>query len=99
LQGEVHVIQHDEVGTGLLVVGLAAVADADEGGGDVHGLYLEKGSKSLLFCEQKRSKKNFISSVWRCRCQQGAKRSKSFFGSFFSKKELLTFFTRASSAV
>jgi hypothetical protein len=49
--------------------------------------------KSLLFCEQKRSKKNF-DSRGRLPVPGSHRREaeQSFFGSFFSKKELLSFF-------
>jgi len=39
---------------------------------------------------KKEAKKTLIRLMWRRRCLIRAKRSKSFFGSFFSKKELLT---------
>jgi general secretion pathway protein H len=50
----------------------------------------EKRKKDLLFVNKKKQN-NFASrGLWRERCPKRAKRSKSFFGSFFSKKELLS---------
>jgi hypothetical protein len=48
------------------------------------------GRKSLLFFEKKRSKKNFYYRV--CGTARATRREaeQSFFGSFFSKKELLS---------
>jgi hypothetical protein len=52
---------------------------------------ISQEGKSLLFCEQKRSKKNFAPGGVRLRrCPTRAKRSKSLFGSFSSEKELLS---------
>jgi hypothetical protein len=49
---------------------------------------MTKERKSLLFCEQKRSKKNFDSPVGAPAVPQRG--NQSFFGNFFSKKELLS---------
>jgi hypothetical protein len=49
----------------------------------------EGRQKSLLFCEQKRSKKNFV-SFGPVAVSTPREAEQSFFGSFFSKKERLT---------
>jgi hypothetical protein len=46
--------------------------------------------KNLLFCEQKRSKKNFISLMGLRPVPQDG--NQSFFASFCSQKEVLSFF-------
>jgi hypothetical protein len=46
--------------------------------------------QALLFCEQKRSKKNFNSLDVPRPVPNPREAEQSFFGSFFSKKELLT---------
>jgi hypothetical protein len=53
-------------------------------------LQARKGKEELLFCEQKRSKKNF--NFLRALAPVGPTPavSKSFFASFFSKKEALS---------
>jgi hypothetical protein len=48
-----------------------------------------KGSKSLLFFEKKRSKKNFDSRVCGNAGATRREAEQSFFASFFSKKEVL----------
>jgi septal ring factor EnvC (AmiA/AmiB activator) len=57
------------------------------------------GKKSLLFFEKKRSKKNFVPKGARRPCQIRAKRSKSFFATFFSKKVVLTYLFFLSPAL
>jgi len=51
------------------------------------GSVILRGRKDLLFCEQKRSKKNF-DHLGLCRCQRPWPRFKKFFA-FFSKKKSL----------
>jgi hypothetical protein len=50
------------------------------------------GRKNLLFCEQKRSKKNFISLLGPGRWQTRPKGRKVFLLLFFQKKKFLLFF-------
>jgi len=53
---------------------------------------LRKGKKSLLFCEQKRSKKNFDFSDVTLPVSHPPEGEQKFFWFFFSKKELLPFY-------
>ena len=46
------------------------------------------GAKALLFCEQKRSKKNFV-ALGRCRFRRYDTNERSFLLLFFSKKQFL----------
>jgi hypothetical protein len=48
--------------------------------------------EELLFCEQKRSKKNFVGLMWRRPRHTRPQGSKSLFGSFSSEKEHLASF-------
>jgi hypothetical protein len=49
----------------------------------------------FFFVNKKEAKKTLIFLLCDGRCQIRPKGSKSFFGSFFSKKELLTCFTES----